>query len=289
MLHIATVHYKSPRWVEIQTRFLRRHISEPFQTWTSLRHIDPAYGRHFDHVIEQRGEHAEKLNHLALEISHQADEDDLIMFIDGDAFPIADPMPLVHEALDRARLVAVRRAENVNEPQPHPCFCVTRISTWRSLPGDWTRGYTWPEVDGRLVSDVGANLLRALELTGTPWVELLRSNGTALNQLFFAVYGDIVYHHGAGFRDSSVVSRSDRGQAPQALSLTRVPLAGRVVHRFNRGRRRAWRGEVEELNRSQSDAIYEKIAADEPGWLDYVRRAQGGAAPAAAQAAAGTP
>jgi hypothetical protein len=288
VLHIATVHFKSPRWVEVQTRFLKRHIGEPFETWTSLRHIDPAYGRYFDHVVEQRGGHAEKLNHLALEISHVADPDDLIMFLDGDAFPIADPMPLVRDGLSRAPLVAVRRAENVNEPQPHPCFCVTSVGTWHSLPGDWSRGHVWPEVEGRLVSDVGANLLRVLELTGTPWVEILRTNGTALNQLFFAVYGDIVYHHGAGFRDSAVVSRSDREQAPRAKALPRVPLAGRLVHRLNRSRHRAWRSEKEGLNRDQSDAIYERIAADEPGWLDYVRREQAGgggavAAPAGAR------
>jgi hypothetical protein len=288
VLHIATVHYKSPRWVEVQTRFLKRHLGEPFETWTSLRHIDPAYGRYFDHVVEQRGGHAEKLNHLALEISHRAADDDLIMFLDGDAFPIADPMPLVRDALSRAALVAVRRAENVNEPQPHPCFCATTVGTWRTLPGDWSRGHVWPEVDGRLVSDVGANLLRALELTETPWVEVLRSNGTELNQLFFAIYGDVIYHHGAGFRESSVVSRSDRGQAPEALGLPRIPVAGRVVHRLNRSRRRAWREEKEEQNRGQSDAIFERIAADEPGWLDYVRRAQGAAPKTGTKAGAGS-
>ena len=55
------------------------------------------------------------------------------MFLDGDAFTIADPMPLIAESLARAPLLAVRRDENVEEPQPHPCFCVTTVGTWRSL------------------------------------------------------------------------------------------------------------------------------------------------------------
>ena len=70
-----------------------------------------------------------------------------------------------------------------------------------------------------------------------------------------------------------MVSRSDRDQAPGARPLPRVPLLGRVVHRLNRRRRRAWRGEVEGANRDLSDAIYERIAGDEEDWIDYVRRA----------------
>ncbi|HYB24925.1 MAG TPA: hypothetical protein VED41_14070, partial [Solirubrobacteraceae bacterium] len=69
MLHIATVHYLSPRWIEIQARYLREHISVPYETWTSLAKIDPSYGSHFDHVVDQMGRHSEKLNHLAIEIS----------------------------------------------------------------------------------------------------------------------------------------------------------------------------------------------------------------------------
>src|SRR5437764_13204311 len=48
MLFVATVHYRSERWVEIQTRHLREHINVPYQTWTSLEGIDPAYSTHFD-------------------------------------------------------------------------------------------------------------------------------------------------------------------------------------------------------------------------------------------------
>ena len=168
MLYIVTVHYRSPRWIEIQHRYLRRHIQVPLQVWTSLEGIEGSYGSYFDRVLEQQGTHAAKLNHLAMEVTHVAADDDLLMFLDGDAFTIADPMPLIDESLQRAPLLAVRRAENVDEPQPHPCFCVTTVGTWRSLPGDWTAGPTWTGAHGRPTSDVGANLLRKLELSQTP-------------------------------------------------------------------------------------------------------------------------
>ncbi len=87
MLYIATVHYRSPRWIEIQTPLPAPSTSRvPFQVWSSLEGIDPSYGAHFDRVLEQRGTHAAKLNHLAMEISHVADDEDLLMFLDGDAF-----------------------------------------------------------------------------------------------------------------------------------------------------------------------------------------------------------
>ena len=84
MLHVATVHYRSPRWIEIQTRYLREQISAPILIWTSLEGIDDSFAGHFDRVLVQRGAHAAKLNHMAMEISREAAEDDLLMFLDGD-------------------------------------------------------------------------------------------------------------------------------------------------------------------------------------------------------------
>jgi hypothetical protein len=268
VLHIATVHYESPRWIEIQTSHLRRHISVPYQTWTSLQYIDPSYSTYFDRVIQQRGSHGEKLNHLALEISHEAADSDLLMFLDGDAFPIADLTPLLTDGLTDVPLVAVRRAENANEPQPHPCFCLTTVGAWRELHGDWTRGYTWAEVGTNRASDVGANLLRALELSGTPWGELLRSNVRNPHPLFFAVYGDLIYHHGAGFRTKAIITRHDReGAHVKTLPLTPVPGLRSVMRRINQRRVRSWRQDTQRHNLGESDRMFERIASGDPDWL----------------------
>ena len=272
MLYVATIHYKSPRWIEIQASYLRRHISVPFQTWSSLEGIDRSYSSHFDRVLDQRGPHAGKLNHLALEICHVAADDDLIMFLDGDAFPIADPMPVVTDALRSAPLVAVRRAENLEDPQPHPCFCVTTVGSWRTLPGDWSQGCAWPSVDGRRVSDVGANLLRALELSETPWEQLLRTNGSKLHSLFFAIYGDIVYHHGAGFRDDAL-PRVDRHRLKTHAAQERTRHPARRLLRAGIERIRggsAWNEAIEQ-NNQQSRLIFEAIQRDDQDWLARVK------------------
>jgi len=266
VLYIATVHYQSPQWIEIQTGYLREHLSVPYQTWTSLQGIDPSYSAHFDRVIEQRGTHAAKLNHLAMEITHQAEADDLLMFLDGDAFPITDPMPLITDGLSKAPLLAVRRAENLNEPQPHPCFCVTTVGTWRSLPGDWTAGFTWPGARGNPSSDVGGNLLRRLQLTNTPWVEVLRSNRKNIDPLYFAVYGDTIYHHGAGFRTGELSTR-DREDAPRPLPLSGVPVVGSAMRLLNSRRWRKWERTVEKRHLDRSQRIYDRIRAGEKEWL----------------------
>jgi hypothetical protein len=266
VLHVATVHYRSPRWIEIQTSHLREHIGVPFQTWSSLEHIDPANGVHFDHIVQQRGSHAGKLNHLAMEICHVAADEDLLMFLDGDAFPIADPMPLIEESLAKAPLLAVRRAENVDEPQPHPCFCVTSVRTWRSLPGDWTAGPTWPGAQGHATTDVGGNLLRRLELTDTPWTEVLRSNRRNLDPLYFAVYGGVIYHHGAGFRTGEL-SPVDRAAAPKPLLASAGPLVRALARPLNGLRWKAWERRVSRRHLELSNALYERIRAHDSTWL----------------------
>jgi hypothetical protein len=266
MLHVATVHYASPSWIEIQTTHLRRHLSVPYTTWTSLQGIDPSYGSHFDRVLEQRGLHAEKLNHLALEICHEADPEDLLMFLDGDAFPIADPMPLVEAGLAEAPLVAVRRAENADEPQPHPCFCVTSVETWRRIGGDWTAGHMWPGPRGQPVSDVGGNLLRRLELSGTPWVQVLRSNEKSPDCLYFGIYGDVVYHHGAGFR-AGALSPAHRALAPRPLAAPRLRVLRPFVRFANRARWHWWERRTSRRHRSQSKLIFERIQTGDSSWL----------------------
>ncbi len=266
MLHIATAHYQSPRWIEIQTRYLREHLQVPYRTWASLEAIDPSHGRHFDRIVEQLGSHPGKLNHLAMEIAQEADEEDLLMFLDGDAFPIADPMALIADGLSRAPLIAVRRAENVDSPQPHPCFCVTTVGAWRTLPGDWSAGPTWPGGQGWNVSDVGSLLMRKLELAGLPWVQVLRSNRHNPDPLYFAVYGDVVYHHGAGFRSEKLTAShraeglptpGDGGAAP--------PREG--GQSADRRRRRAWESEQRKRLDEQSQRVFEQIEQGGSDWL----------------------
>jgi hypothetical protein len=270
MLHIATVHHRSPRWIEIQDKHLREHISVPYRTWTSLQDIDPSYAKHFHRVIDQAGGHAGKLNNLAIEIAQEADQDDLLMFLDGDAFPIADPMPLIRDGLAKAPLLAVRRAENHQDLQPHPCFCVTTVGTWLRLPGDWAMGHRWTAPDGRRPTDVGGNLLRLLELTNTPWVEVLRTNREHIDPLFFAIYGDAIYHHGAGFRKGGA-SRRHYDSAPKPLNVPDVAVLRSLGRRIDAARVARWKVSTRGPQILESRRLFAKIERDDPDWLAGIR------------------
>ena len=265
MLHIATSHSLSSRWVEIQARHLREHIRVPFETWSSIPQGERSHREQFDHLIEQKGPEAGRLNHLAFEITRQAGEEDLLMFLSPDAFPIADPMGLVEEALSRAPLIAVRRSENDGERQPHPCFCVTTVGAWRRLAGDWSDGYPWPGRGGRPMTEVGANLLRRLELTETPWVELERTNPARLDPLYFAIYGGVVYHHGGG-----EVARVHRASEPKPLPVPSLPGLAEGVRRLNGRRRLLWERGVHRRFAKRSEEIVARIGEGGSGWLAEV-------------------
>jgi hypothetical protein len=211
MLHVITVHHLSDRWIPVQLGYLARNLTEPYRTYASLEGIDRAWHDRFDVVAPTAGKHAGKLNHLARLAVTEADADDLLVFLDGDAFPIADPMPTVRAALDHTALVAVRRDENVGDVQPHPSFCAVPAATWIELGGDWSNGASWTNATGREISDVGGNLRWQLATAGLEWTPLLRSNRLNLHPIWFALYADIVYHHGAGFR--RMVSRHDQESA----------------------------------------------------------------------------
>jgi hypothetical protein len=261
VLHIATSHSLSPRWIEIQARHLREHIAVPFQTWSSIPLDDREHRTSFDHLIEQKGPEASRLNHLAFEICRQAREEDLLMFLAPDAFPIADPMGVVEQALSQAALIAVRRSENDGERQPHPCFCVTTVGAWRRLAGDWSDGYPWPAAGGGAMTAVGANLLRRLELTGTPWVALERSNPAVHDPLYFAIYGGVIYHHGSG-----EITRAHRASEPRPLAALALP----GVRRLNSQRRLLWERGVHKRFAKNSQTILTRIGEGGSGWLSEV-------------------
>jgi hypothetical protein len=261
MLYVATVHFRSEQWIDVQLSYLRRNLHEPFAVFAVLQDVPGDHAGKFARVVPAGGPHAGKLNLLAAEIAAVAEGDDLVVFLDGDAFPVEDPMPVVREALERTVLVAVRRDENANDVQPHPSFCAIRVRDWQALHGDWSAGHSWLGADGRPMTDVGGNLLRALELAGAPWTPLLRSNRVDPHPLWYGVYGGVVYHHGAGFR--SAVGRVDllARTRPGRLGRT-APGAGALLRRWDESRRRRAQSEAAAAAERLHEEMFAKLRDD---------------------------
>jgi hypothetical protein len=286
MLHVATVHWRDDRWIEPQREYLERHVEQPFLVWADLEGVE-APADAFHHVQDlaatktfENGifSHTEKLNALAGAIASEAAPDDVLLFLDGDAFPIAPLDAFLEQALARVPLVAVRRDENLDDEQPHPSFCATTVGFWTGLGGDWNPGYTWQNAAGKDVTDAGGNLLGLLRAGDVAWEPLLRTNRVNLRPLWFGVYGDLAYHHGAGFRGG--LCRRDReaiGRVPEPPPdpARDAGLAERLAWHV-RARKWAWidkrpvvRRERETLRRNKelSDRIYGELRRDQTFWL----------------------
>jgi hypothetical protein len=269
MIHVATVHHKSATWIDVQLDYLQRHLHEPYRVVANLEGVPPHHAAKFDQVVPAMGRHSGKLNLLAAEIVARADGDDLIMFLDGDAFPIADPMPTVHDALADTDLIAVKRQENGEDKQPHPSFCMVRVDTWDRLRGDWSMGHSWPDDRGQPVSDTGGNLLAALERSGSPGTPIVRTNRVNPHPLWFAVYGDIVYHHGAGFRIP--VARSISAHQPARWKRgERLPLVGTAVRKVDSARIKAWEDRQMAASRRLGDEIFADLQRDPEFYRRFV-------------------
>lgn len=203
MIHIATVHWLDETWVDIQLSFFRRFLSQyPYRIYAFLNGIDPEPYRHKIHYLrtDPIAAHIRKLNILADHIGSVAAQEDILLFIDGDAFPIGNIGEFLTEQLSKFPLVAIQRSENCGDPQPHPSFCATTVQFWKRIQGDWGQGPQWETFDGRKRTDTGALLWDKLTKKKIPWKKMLRSNRVDLHPLWFGVYANLVYHHGAAFR-----------------------------------------------------------------------------------------
>jgi hypothetical protein len=114
---------------------------------------------------------------------------------------------------------------------------------------------------------VGGNLLRQLELTGTPWLPVLRSNRKNIDPVLFGVYGDTVYHHGAGFRGTDELTRFHLAQAPEPRPLPRLALARSARRRRNWRSREAWHRDTRARLAELSDELIARMQQENSDWL----------------------
>ena len=90
MIHIATVHFKTDMWVDLQLRRLAAHLDRPYRVHAYLEGDAAAHADRFDEpLLAEKIPHWQKLDDLAARICAQADPDDVLLFLDGDAFPVA--------------------------------------------------------------------------------------------------------------------------------------------------------------------------------------------------------
>jgi hypothetical protein len=147
-------------------------------------------------------------------------ETEYVVTLDTDSFPIRDGWleNVLGRLRDGASLVGVWRDEMAPEIRPyvHPSCLAARRETLVEL------GINFAREDGQ---DVGQNI------TGGRISRLRRSNARNLHFLLAGVYGDLVYHHGAGSRHASFWT-SDDAQADEAARIALRDAAFRDLETF---------------------------------------------------------
>jgi len=152
-------------------------------------------------------EHWIRLNFIYdhLEKNVEFDDEDIIVFADSDAWPIREWEGKINSLLEKNKAVAIERRENPEplltdkaKPYPHPSFFAIKANFWKK---HYRKGLEWdlgPKEDQFKTS--GPTIKIWLEDNGYSYAPLLRTNCIDIHPLYYGVYGDIIYHHGAGTR-----------------------------------------------------------------------------------------
>src|SRR5919198_425248 len=133
------------------------------------------------------------------------------------------------------------------------------------------------------VTDVGGNLLGLLEARGIEWYPLLRTNKVNPHPLQFGVYGDLVYHHGGGFRRTAGGRISWMPRRAALRSTWRGRLAARLPRRGKLGwlRRKIdpvhrYREALADQLADMNDRVFELIERDDDFYRQLIDPERGG-------------
>lgn len=266
-IHVLSVHWRSDKWIDLQSRFVRDNLGEHDVNVVLALSPDLQSATTPHRSITVSGRHAANLDTLAATVRSDVNGSDILVFLDGDALPLCDA-PTLRQLLENVNLAAARRMENSGDRQPHPLFCAVSADYWYSNECTWTEGPTTDSPTARC--DVGGELRVQLAKTETAWLPLDRSNRQNLHPLWYGIYGDVVYHHGAAFREpwSSLDrsraygdSRLGRWLGPLDEVASKVPGIGRASRR----------GRIQRSNRAEAAVHSERFFRDPDTFIEDLR------------------
>lgn len=187
--YILTAHFGPQRtkWEGIQKDYIARNTTD-----------------YVLHVNHQGPTHDAAWDTLFKRVSQNWKDEDYLIWMDGDAFPVEkDWLPRVQALVDDHKLIAPLRGRKSLAMWPHPCFTATTVGLWRQIKGTWQHG-RWPGPDMRKIhNDYGGRLAEQLSDADIQWLVLDRLDNHAYHHVLFALFGlerPLVYHHGAGYR-----------------------------------------------------------------------------------------
>jgi len=215
MIHVITVHFKTDEWIDVQLMQIGRHISD-YKVWTYFDGFDHLPYEDKFHFCKQYAtkcnigylDHIKKLNSLTNVVLNdkKTKDTDILIWLDSDSFPIRNLNDYINEKLLKYPLIAVNRRENDGDVIPHPSFTCTSVSFWKKHKLNWD---AFP--GEKILQDPGGKLYKVLLEKNIEWYKLFRTNSLTKHQVFFTIYDDLIYHHGAGSRENKVCRAGNFG------------------------------------------------------------------------------
>jgi hypothetical protein len=92
-----------------------------------------------------------------------------------------------------------------------------------------------------------------------------------MDPLLFAIYGDTIYHHGAGFRRRGGASRGHYDSRPKPLRVPDNLMLRVAARKIDAARLKSWRLRTRGPQILESKRIFSKIQGDDPDWLAPIR------------------
>lgn len=248
MIHICTIHFKTPKWVELQAKFFSKYISQEYKVYSYCDGFDfTEYKKYFYFVsnspvnlFQDEGfenpsvgylDHISKLNSLTNEVVNikSVDPYDIIIWMDSDSLLVSNLSNYIYKKMKQFPLLAVCRPENNGDIIPHPSFTCTTVGFWKNNHLDWSGvpGKCENQTNKSGLHDPGGKMYKTLEKHEIDWYRMRRSFSFTEHKVFYTIYDDVVYHHGAG-------SQNRRGcRAGISQNLTNEETQSSVLSKLN--------------------------------------------------------
>ena len=228
MIYYITIHHNTDKFINLQASYIKKYTSSTisdYKVYCGLSGISKCNGseenftKHsFIDLTTVLNQHWFRMNYMFNKIKENEifDDEDILVFMDGDAFPIDYWEPKIRKGLETHEAVSVERREDIEplldekwKPYPHPLFFATRAKFWLQNELKWG-------LNESIGAQTAGNLLKKwFQEHDYSYEPLLRSNVMNVHPLFFGVYGDIVYHHGASSGLPIVYGSCDIWTRPQ--------------------------------------------------------------------------
>ncbi len=294
VLTVALVRDDSERaLLELQLARLRRHTLGPLAIHMVARRVPDDLrawlaGQPDVHLLDppapsDRGsrEHAAYLDAL-LEAARATDATHFASF-DLDSFPIVDDWlgRIIGMLPAGAGVAAVLRRENGDTCLPHPSGTlmtrefVDAHEVSFSPDSDGTPEFRRFLRESGQRADTGIRLAKTLWTGREPWARLLRTNAVDVHPVIAGIYGDCIFHLGAGSRVA--LFRADLARSPVhrlTRPLERLPVGHGRTRTVKLRVLRAVRGPAEarriRANRSAAATAQASLLRDPDGFLAYL-------------------